>query len=124
MSEQIYDIICVAGMHCPVPTSVTTWLQTYPDELDGGFSIVEDFPDFVTELFNKEKVHAAMKTYNPETYCSIPGKQAIITSGSWDNDRVLFMVPFLESFEDMGYVRDWAKENGFKLGSKLEYEEY
>lgn len=122
--KEVYDVLTVEGDCYPVPRKVTDWLQAYPDDLGAELSIVEDFPDFITELFDQDEVQAVMEDHDPQYSASIPGKQSHTTCGSWENDRVLHMVPFLMCFEDMGDVREWLKENNFKLGSKLEYYSY
>ena len=112
MTKPVYDVLVVDGTCYPVPRVVSNWLEEYPISLSGNSSVLETVPDFVVELFNSE-------FDGEETPYEIR-----ITSGSWENDRVLHIVPFLDSFDDMGYVRDWIKENDFNLGAELEYMDY
>lgn len=123
MKKEIYDVFEVEGTCYPVPRKVSRWVATYPEALDGELSIVEDLPDFITELFDEDEFDAIMEHHDPEFDMSKPG-QSHTTCGSWENDRVLHIVPFLLGFDDMGYARDWIKENGFTVGNKLEYLSY
>lgn len=120
MKNEIYDVLVVGGTCYPVPRAVTEWLQTFPAELEKELSIVEDFPNVVLDLFDREEIEAM----SDDDYSFKPGLQSNTTCGSWENDRVLHMVPFLMGFDDMGYVREWISKNDFKLGEELEYFEY
>lgn len=116
---QIYDVLVVDGDCYPVPREVTDWIETYPENFDEP----EEIPEFIRKLYCEDEYEAIKSMYVDD------GEEdkinfIRITIGSWENDRVLGIVPFFQSFEDMGYAREWISENNFKLGHKLDYLSY
>lgn len=112
--NEVYDVFIVDGIYYPVPTKVTDWVNQYPENINE----YEEIPLFVRELYVQDVYEKMVKRYSDKV------DHVMVTSGSWDNDKVLAIILFLPSFEDMGYVREWLNENNFKLGSKLEYLSY
>ena len=113
MSNILNIVVINNDEFIPVPSFVTDWLCSLPEDVN----VHEKVPQNIIDFFDKEKV----QKYSTQEKI----KEVFVSSGSWENDRALHMSCYAPTvFESMKDLVNFIKETDTVIDDEFYYVAY